>query len=105
MEEIEFQEDFRAFVRAAIPALRAVELLLLLRGQPERWWEPAVAAASEAEAEEMVATEPEWRLTAEQAEDAAAPARAERGATPIDVVTEPEPGQPRKRGWWNRLVR
>lgn len=45
MEEIEFQEDFRAFVRAAIPALRAVELLLLLRGQPERWWEPAVAAA------------------------------------------------------------
>ena len=59
---------------------------------------------------EEVSTEPEWRLTPDrvaeaQGEDDPEPKRAERGATPIDVVTEPEPGAARKRGWWNRLVR
>jgi ribonuclease E len=71
-------------------------------GQPER--QPA-----EAEPAQELATEPEWRLPEEpvpdeEAEDDRRGAHDEHAA-PLDVVTEPEPGQPRKRGWWNRLVR
>jgi ribonuclease E len=71
-------------------------------GEPER--QPAGA-----EPAQELATEPEWRLPEqpvpdEEAEDDLRGAPDEH-ASPLDVVTEPEPGQPRKRGWWNRLVR
>ena len=45
LEEIDFTDEFCAFVRATIPALRAAELLLLLRAHPERWWVPGAALA------------------------------------------------------------
>ena len=45
MEDIDFPDPFCAFVRAAIPALRAAELLLLLRAHPDRWWAPEAALA------------------------------------------------------------
>ena len=76
-------------------------------GEPEAPSEPTAA-----EPAQDLATEPEWRLpeetvSADALSDEESRAReAERAGTPIDdVVTEPEPGQPRKRGWWNRLVR
>ncbi|HKY94463.1 MAG TPA: hypothetical protein VJL84_04115, partial [Kiloniellales bacterium] len=82
-------------------------------GTEDQGWESEPEPVEEAverervEVEETVATEPEWRLTEDPAAEETSPesVRAERKPTPIDVVTEPEPGQPRKRGWWNRLVR
>ena len=43
MEYADFSDEFCRFIQAAIPAVDAAELLLILQGSPERWWEPAEA--------------------------------------------------------------
>jgi hypothetical protein len=44
MEDVDFSDAFCEFVQGAIPAVQAAELLLLLQGRPDYWWEPAEAA-------------------------------------------------------------
>ena len=57
MEDIDFSDEFAAFVRAVIPALRAAELLLLLRAHPDRRWEPGAALARLGTADSLAAAE------------------------------------------------
>jgi hypothetical protein len=45
MEDIDFSDEFCGFLQDTIPAVRAAELLLLLRTQPAKWWKPAAAVA------------------------------------------------------------
>ena len=46
MEDAAFSDEFCRFLRAAVPTVDAAEVLLLLQGDPQRWWsaEEAVAA-------------------------------------------------------------
>ena len=46
MEDAAFSEDFLRFLRAAVPTVDAAELLLLLHGEPQRWWAAPEAAAA-----------------------------------------------------------
>jgi hypothetical protein len=46
MEDAAFSEDFLRFLRAAVPTVDAAELLLLLHGEPQRWWAAAEAAGA-----------------------------------------------------------
>ena len=57
MDDTDFSDEFCAFVGAAIPALRAAELLLLLRAHPERWWEPGAALARLGTTDSLAAAE------------------------------------------------
>jgi hypothetical protein len=57
LEDIDFSDEFCAFVRATIPALRAAELLLLLRAHPDRWWGPGAALARLGTTDSLAAAE------------------------------------------------
>ena len=39
MEDIDFSDEFCAFVQASVPSVQAAELLVVLHNQPERWWD------------------------------------------------------------------
>ena len=44
MEDAAFSDEFFRFLRAAVPTVDAAELLLLLHGEPQRWWTALDAA-------------------------------------------------------------
>jgi hypothetical protein len=57
LDDFDFSDEFCAFVGAAIPALRAAELLLLLHAHPERWWKPGAALARLGTTDSLAAAE------------------------------------------------
>ena len=38
MDDAAFSEEFLRFLRAVVPTVDAAELLLLVQGEPQRWW-------------------------------------------------------------------
>ena len=46
MEDVDFSDEFCRFLRAAVPAVDAAELLLLLQAEPGRAWSAAEAVAA-----------------------------------------------------------
>ena len=46
MEDAAFSDEFFRFLRAAVPTVEAAELLLLLHGEPQRWWVAQEAASA-----------------------------------------------------------
>ena len=46
MEDAAFSEEFLRFLRAAVPTVDAAELLLLVQGEPQRWWTVHEAGAA-----------------------------------------------------------
>ena len=45
MEDSAFSDDFCRFIQTVLPSVDAAELLLLLAGEPERWWAMGELAA------------------------------------------------------------
>jgi hypothetical protein len=45
MEDSAFSDDFCRFIQTALPSVDAAELLLLLFGEPARWWAAGELAA------------------------------------------------------------
>jgi hypothetical protein len=46
MEDTAFSDEFFRFLRAVVPTVDAAELLLLLHGEPQRWWAAQEAASA-----------------------------------------------------------
>ena len=46
MEDAAFSDEFRRFLRTAVPTVGAAELLLVLQREPDRWWTALDAAAA-----------------------------------------------------------
>lgn len=46
MEDTAFSDEFFRSLRAAVPTVDAAELLLLLHGEPQRWWAAQEAASA-----------------------------------------------------------
>jgi hypothetical protein len=46
MDDAAFSEEFLRFLRAAVPTVDAAELLLLVQGEPQRWWAVQEAGAA-----------------------------------------------------------
>jgi hypothetical protein len=46
VDDVDFSDEFCRFLREAVPAVDAAELLLLLHAQPGQWWSPAAAVTA-----------------------------------------------------------
>ena len=46
MDDAAFSEEFLRFLRAVVPTVDAAELLLLVQGEPQRWWAVPEARAA-----------------------------------------------------------
>ena len=46
MQDADFSDEFCTFIQRAVPTIEAVELLLIVLGQPEKWWTASELAAT-----------------------------------------------------------